>query len=98
LPKLKETHKTMGRQNSGYSRSRQKRRGFRPRRRKVCYFCANTAVQIDFKDVDLMRKFISDRGKILAKRKTGSCPRHQREIARHIKKAREIALIPYTAD
>ena len=76
----------------------QKRRGFRPRRRKVCFFCANPSAVIDYKDVDLMRRFISDRGKIMPKRRTGSCPKHQREIARHVKKAREIALLPYCVD
>jgi small subunit ribosomal protein S18 len=45
-----------------------------------------------------MRKFMSDRGKILPRRRTGTCPKHQRELARHIKKAREIALVPYTID
>jgi small subunit ribosomal protein S18 len=75
-----------------------RRRGFRPRRRKVCFFCANLTVAIDFKDVDLIRRFISDRGKIMPKRRTGSCPKHQREIARQVKKGREIALLPYCSD
>jgi len=88
----------MGRRKGGSFRSTRKRRGFRPRRRKVCYFCTNPGVAIDYKDVDLMRKFISDRGKIMPRRRTGSCPKHQREIARQIKKSREIALIPYAAD
>lgn len=87
------------RRSGGYSRSsNKKRRGFRPRRRKVCYFCVTRNVDIDYKDVELMRKFMSDRGKILPRRRTGTCPRHQRELARHIKKAREIALVPYTID
>jgi len=86
------------RRSSSNSRSPRKRRGFRPRRRKVCYFCANTGVEIDYKDVDLMRKFISDRGKIMPRRRTGTCPKHQRELARQIKKSREIALIPYFID
>jgi len=55
-------------------------------------------VAIDFKDVDLMRKFMSDRGKIMPRRRTGTCPKHQREVARQIKKAREIALVPYFID
>jgi small subunit ribosomal protein S18 len=95
----------MGRRSSGPRSSgrgggdkNQKRRGFRPRRRKVCFFCTNPSVRIDFKDVDLMRKFISDRGKIMPKRRTGSCPKHQREIARQVKKGREIALLPYFVD
>ena len=83
------------RRQSGPSRSPRRRRGFRPRRRKVCFFCANAGVKIDYKDIDLMRRFMSDRGKIVPKRRTGTCPKHQRELARHIKKARELALVPY---
>ena len=87
------------RQQGGNSRSSTKRRrGFRPRRKKVCYFCTNMGIVIDYKDFDLMRRYISDRGKIMPRRRTGTCPRHQRDLARHIKKAREIALLPYTSD
>jgi len=90
----------MGRSRSRDSRSlgAKRKRGFRPRRRKACYFCINPGVRMDYKDLDLIRKFISDRGKISPRRRSGSCPKHQREIARQIKKAREIALIPYTID
>lgn len=87
----------MGRRG-GHSRSSRKRRGYRPRRRKVCFFCTNPGVEIDYKDSDLMRRFISDRGKILPRRRTGTCPKHQRELARQIKRAREIAMIPYYID
>jgi small subunit ribosomal protein S18 len=55
-------------------------------------------VEIDYKDVDLIRKFMSDRGKIQPRRRSGTCPKHQRELARQIKKSREIALVPYTND
>lgn len=94
----------MGRRQSGSRSSgrggaeKTKKRAFRPRRRKVCFFCTNPGVAIDYKDVDLMRRFITDRGKIAPRRRTGSCPKHQREIARHIKKAREIAILPYFID
>lgn len=88
----------MGRRQSGNSRSPKRKRGFRPRRKKVCYFCTSMGVSIDYKDYDLMRRFISDRGKISPRRRTGTCPKHQRELARHIKKAREIAVIPYSID
>lgn len=90
--------KSSSRSGGKSSDKAQKRRAFRPRRKKVCYFCTNASVEIDYKNVDLMRRFISDRGKIMSKRRTGSCPKHQREIARHIKKAREVALIPYFID
>jgi small subunit ribosomal protein S18 len=58
----------------------------------------NLGTEIDFKDIDLMRKFMSDRGKIMPRRRTGTCPKHQREVARNIKKAREIAIVPYFVD
>ena len=74
------------------------KRWFRPRKKKVCHFCANPRDGLDYKHSDLLRKFISDRGKILPKRRTGTCPKHQRELARQIKKAREIALLPNTND
>ncbi len=91
----------MGRRRGGGRggpRSGRKRRGYRPRRRKVCYFCTTPGVEIDYKNSDLMRRFISDRGKIMPRRRTGTCPKHQRELARHIKKSRELALIPYYID
>jgi small subunit ribosomal protein S18 len=80
------------------SRRRTKRR--RPmhdarRRKKVCQFCREKTEFIDYKDVGLLRKFMSDRGKIRARRTTGACARHQRELAKAIKNAREMALLPY---
>ncbi len=71
------------------------RRPFMRQRRKVCFFCANPMIQPDYKDVDLMSRFIADRGKILPRRNTGACAKHQRKIAIEIKRAREIALLPY---
>jgi len=89
----------MGRRRGPSSRSfGRKKKGYKPRRRKVCYFCVNPDTEIDYKDVDLMRKFMSDRGKIWPRRKTGTCPKHQRELARQIKKSREIALVPYAVN
>jgi len=75
-----------------------RKRVFRPRRRKVCFFCTNPGVEIDYKDAELMRRFLSERGKIMPKRRTGTCPKHQRQLARAIKRARELALIPYFID
>lgn len=74
------------------------KRWFRPRKKKVCHFCTNPRDHLDYKNYDLLRKFVSDRGKILPKRRTGTCPKHQREVSRQVKKAREIALLPYTND
>ena len=66
------------------------------RKRKVCQFCKDSSIDIDYKDVALLRKFMSDRGKIRSRRVTGLSPRRQREVATAIKNAREMALLPYT--
>ena len=68
------------------------------RRRKVCQFCADKVEAIDYMDTAKLRKFVSDRGKILPRRMTGTCAAHQRELTEAIKRARHIALLPYTAD
>jgi len=73
-----------------------KRRG--ARRKKVCQFCADKTESIDYKDVDKLRKYVTDRGKILPKRITGTCAVHQREVTKAIKRARIVALLPYTAE
>ena len=67
----------------------------RPGKKKSCQFCADQAAWVDYKDVNLLRRFISDRGKIKARRVTGNCVQHQREVAIAIKTARELGLIPY---
>ena len=64
-------------------------------RKKYCYFCKENIDTIDYKDVSMLRKFVSDKGKIRPKRSTGNCVQHQRKIAHAIKRAREMALIPY---
>jgi small subunit ribosomal protein S18 len=64
---------------------------------KACAFCKDGVKAIDYKDTGLLRKFISDRGKIRARRVTGNCTRHQRDIAMAVKNAREMALLPYTS-
>ncbi len=73
-------------------------RGQRPRRRKVCQFCVDRADEIDYKDVAKLRKFMSERAKIIPRRVTGTCARHQRELTTAIKRARQIALLPYVND
>ncbi len=75
--------------------SRQGRRG---RRRKVCFFSSNKITYIDYKDVDLLRRFVSERGKILPRRVTGTSAKYQRQLTRAIKRARQMALLPYSAD
>lgn len=65
------------------------------RSKKVCQFCKDRVQWIDYKDVNLLRRFMSDRGKIRARRVTGNCAQHQRDIAVAIKTSREVALLPY---
>ena len=66
-------------------------------KKKICGFCKDKATYVDYKDTALLRKFISDRGKIRARRVTGNCVQHQRDVATAIKNAREVALLPYTS-
>ncbi|MDQ0158371.1 30S ribosomal protein S18 [Alkalibacillus sp. S2W] len=65
------------------------------KRRKVCYFKANGITHIDYKDVDLLKRFISERGKILPRRVTGTSAKYQRKLTVAIKRARQMALLPY---
>ena len=75
-----------------------KRRGGGFRKKKVCQFCADKSETIDFKEVDKLKKYVTERRKILPKRITGTCAMHQRDVTRAIKRARIVALLPYTAD
>ena len=74
-----------------------RRRGGR-RRRKVCVYCADKNAVIDYKDVNKLKRYISERGKILPRRITGNCAKHQRALTVAIKRARHIALMPYIVD
>ena len=77
----------------------QKRRSFvGVRRKKVCQFCADKAESIDYKNVDILNKYVTERGKILPRRVTGTCAMHQRALTTAIKRARVVALMPYSAD
>ena len=69
---------------------------FRKQRKKVCLLCSDKNFVLDYKNPEQLRKFISDKGKILPRRITGNCAKHQRHIAEQIKRARAIALLPYT--
>ena len=75
-----------------------KRPAKRPSRRKVCNFCVEKTETIDYKDVAKLKKYLAESGKILPRRMTGVCARHQRELAVAIKRARQMALLPYVAD
>lgn len=85
----------------GNQSSQSKRRRRRPEqtrgrvKKRVCYFCTDRIDYIDYKDTAVLRKYMSERAKIRARRVTGNCPRHQREVAVAIKNAREMALLPY---
>lgn len=68
------------------------------RRAKVCQFCADKVRYVDYKDSDLLRRFITDNSKIRPRRQTGTCAKHQRSLATAIKRARHLALIPYTGE
>ncbi len=70
----------------------------RKARKKVCMFCVDRVETIDYKDIARLRKYISERAKILSRRTTGTCARHQRDLTTAIKRARHIALLPYTSD
>ena len=81
--------------NSERIKSQSMRRPFLRSRKKVCYFCANPGIGINYKNVEFLSKFISDKGKILPRRVTGNCAKHQRRVAQAVKRAREIALLPF---
>ena len=68
------------------------------RRRKVCSFCVDKVEAIDYKDAAKLRRYMSERGKILPRRMTGTCAKHQRQLTEAIKRARHVALLPYTAE
>lgn len=74
-----------------------RRRGGR-RRRKVCIFCADQNSVIDYKDTNKLKRYVSERGKILPRRITGNCAKHQRALTVAVKRARHVALMPYTVE
>ena len=76
---------------------RERPRGGR-KRRKVCTFCVDKVEHIDYKDTARLRKYVSERGKIMPRRMSGNCAKHQRQLSEAIKRARAIALLPYTAE
>ncbi|MDP4177945.1 MAG: 30S ribosomal protein S18 [Bacillota bacterium] len=67
-------------------------------KRKVCSFCMDKAVDIDYKDINKLRKYVTERGKILPRRISGTCAKHQRVLTEAIKRARNIALLPFTTE
>ena len=79
-------------------RSNGKDKVFRRPRKKVCQFCADKSIEIDYKNVEQLKRFVSEKGKILPRRVTGACALHQRKVTEAVKRARTIALLPYTAE
>lgn len=67
-------------------------------RPKFCQFCADKSIKINYKEVDMLKRMVTEDGKIRPRRQTGTCARHQRALAREIKRARHIALLPFTAE
>ena len=80
------------------ARRRDKKGGPGSGRRKPCLFCKDKIEQVDYKDIGTLRRFISERGKIRSRRITGACRRHQNQVATAVKRAREVALLPYVGD
>lgn len=78
-------------------RPRGKSRSIDPARRRYCSLCKDKVDEVDYKDMAVLRRFVSDRGKIKTRRVSGACRRHQRQVAAAIKNAREMALLPYVA-
>ncbi|MFL5845144.1 MAG: 30S ribosomal protein S18 [Solirubrobacteraceae bacterium] len=85
----------MAKQRSKPTRRREKKGGPGSGRRKSCPYCKDKIEQVDYKDTGNLRRFISERGKIRSRRITGACRRHQSQIATAVKRARELALLPY---
>lgn len=87
----------MGKKDRDSKKDKQEERPQRKRRKKVCIFCADKFMP-DYKKIDLMRKFVSDRGKILTMRSSGCCAKHQRAVAKEVKRARQLGLLPYVVE
>lgn len=86
------------RDRGGRSRSSRGRGGRRYGRSRICNFCVDRVTTIDYKDADALRQYITERGKIRPRRQTGTCAKHQRMLARAIKRARHVALLPFTGE
>ena len=88
----------MAKQRRRPTRRRDKKGGPGSGRRKPCPYCKDKIEQVDYKDLSALRRFISERGKIRSRRITGACRRHQNQVSKAVKRARELALLPYVAE
>jgi small subunit ribosomal protein S18 len=77
---------------------KKKRSQFGPRRKKICRFCENRITYIDFKDERILRRFITERGKIVPRRISGNCAKHQRKLTQAIKRSRHMAIMPFASE
>jgi small subunit ribosomal protein S18 len=93
-----ERFSNVAKQRSRPTRRRDRKGGPGGGRRKSCQYCKDKVAFVDYKDISTLRKFISDRGKIRSRRITGACRRHQNQVATAVKRARELALLPYVGD
>ena len=78
-------------------RREKEEKAWKKQKKKFCVFCKDKVAYVDYKDTNMLRKFVSDRGKIRARRVTGNCAQHQRDVATAVKNAREMALLPFSA-
>ena len=82
----------------GYQRNRSGGPGNMRRRKKICAFCADKVKEIDYKEQENLRRYVNEYGRIRPRRQTGTCAKHQRSLARAVKRARHIALLPFVSD
>ena len=90
----KQNNRNNTRRNNGDEEFNPK---FRKMRKKVCVMCANKDLVLDYKNADQIKKFVNEKGKILPRRATGACAKHQRDITQAVKRARHIAILPFTS-
>ena len=92
----KKQNKKFNKNNNNYDEDYNPR--FRKQRKKVCVLCSDKDFELDYKNIDQLKKFVNEKGKILPRRTTGACATHQRDITLAIKRARHIAILPYAQD
>jgi small subunit ribosomal protein S18 len=92
----KKQNKKFNKNNNNYDEDYNPK--FRKQRKKVCVLCSDKDFELDYKNIDQLKKFVNEKGKILPRRTTGACAKHQRDITLAIKRARHIAILPYAQD
>ncbi|MCI8700515.1 MAG: 30S ribosomal protein S18 [Clostridia bacterium] len=92
----KKQNKKFNKNNNNYDEDYNPK--FRKQRKKVCVLCSDKDFNLDYKNIEQLKKFVNEKGKILPRRTTGACAKHQRDITLAIKRARHIAILPYAQD